>query len=122
MSIAEAPLNPVPAVTDPCAITEHAIRLRNVPWEAYAALREPELNNHVRMTYDCGDLEIMSPSGKHAKVSSLIGFMIYEWAMLREIAMDFGGDMTLKRVDLSRGLEADECYWMANTEVIRGKD
>jgi Uma2 family endonuclease len=42
--------------------------------------------------------------------------------MLHEIEMDFGGDMTLKHVDLSRGLEADECYWIANGTLVRGKD
>jgi Uma2 family endonuclease len=122
MSTVAAPAPQVVESTETRLITEHAVVLHEVPWETYIQLRESDLNNHLRMTYDCGDLEIMSPSGKHAKVSTVIGLMIYEWTMLHDIEVSFGGHMTLKRRDMTGGLEADQCYWIANEALVRGKD
>jgi Uma2 family endonuclease len=125
MSIADAVAAPLVDARKPAPIVpanEPSIRLHGVPWDAYIALRAPEGNNALRMTYDRGDLEIMSPSGKHAKVSWLLGFMICEWTLARGLKMSFGGDMTLRRSDITRGLEADQCYWLANEAKVRGKD
>lgn len=126
MSTAEAATLPQVDVRVPPPKTttteEPSVRLRDVPWETYLSLREPDLNNALRMTYDRGVLEIMSPSGKHAKVSWLLGYMIGEWALVNRVMMSFGGDMTLKRQDLTHGLEADHCFWLANEAKVRGKD
>ena len=45
-----------------------AILLRNIPWELYERLREEEANWGVRMAYDDGDLELMSPSQRHEEI------------------------------------------------------
>jgi Uma2 family endonuclease len=101
---------------------EGSVVLHGVPWEIYEALRSEEDNNHVRMTYDRGALELMSPSRKHAKVSSLIGWMICEWTLLRQIKIELGGDTTFKKQDLERGLEPDNCFWVAKEAAVRDKD
>ena len=36
--------------------------LRNTSWQVYSELRMCPANNNVRMTFDRGDLELMSPS------------------------------------------------------------
>jgi Uma2 family endonuclease len=125
MSVAEvAAVSPLQAqrAADTEPAMESRIFLQGFPWAAYDDLTKSDRNNHVRMTYADGELEIMSPSGRHAKISQILGFMIYEWIMLHEIRADFGGDMTLKSLDSSRGLEADQCYWIANSPLVRGKD
>ncbi|HQU41333.1 MAG TPA: Uma2 family endonuclease [Pirellulales bacterium] len=55
---------------------EHRLLLRSVPWETYVGLRDLECNNHVFMTYDRGTLELMSPSGQHDNVKTLLGQLV----------------------------------------------
>jgi Uma2 family endonuclease len=89
------------------------ILLDGVSWETYQELREANPGGHLRMTFDQGVLELMSPSKKHEQISSLIGSMMYEWMMLHSIGAVFGGHTTFSRRDLLRGLEPDNCYWIA---------
>jgi len=76
----------------------------------------------LRMTYDRGELEIMSPSRKHERTSYLIGRMIDEWTVLVGIAVEAGRNTTFSRQDVSRGLEPDNCYWIAHQALVRGKE
>jgi len=99
-----------------------SVLLREVSWETYQALRNEEANNHVRMIYDSGDLELMSPMKKHGKVTRLLDLMIYEWTQLRGIEVESGGNMTCDREDLKKGLEPDLCYWITHQELVRDKD
>jgi Uma2 family endonuclease len=126
MSVAPAPIllpesetahsvNALPAFEARCV-------LHGVPWTTYDDLTRSNENNHLRLTYDQGDLEVMSPSGRHARISHVIGAAIYEWIMLNRITAEFGGNMTLKRREFTRGLEADECYWITSAAAMRGKD
>jgi Uma2 family endonuclease len=107
---------------DGAAVYEVSILLHDVPWEIYRSLRSAESNRHLRMTYDTGALELMSPSRKHAKISTFLAALISEWAVRHAIEMEFGGDTTFEREDLSRGLEPDHCYWIARQAAVRGRD
>ncbi|MDX1947928.1 MAG: Uma2 family endonuclease [Pirellulaceae bacterium] len=116
MSIAPEPISRPPV--------EHESRhvLRGVSWETYQKLREDNPSGCLRMTYDRGVLEIMSPSRRHEKIAILIGRMIDEWTMLHDIEIEAGRNTTFSRADLEKGLEADHCYWIANQAAVRGKD
>ncbi len=103
-------------------IHEHRLLLHDVPWETYQALREANPSSHLRMTFDGGELEIMSPSRKHEKVSYLLGRMIDEWTVLHQIAVEAGRNTTFSRQDLQKGLEPDNCYWIAHQAAIRDKE
>jgi Uma2 family endonuclease len=103
-------------------IHEHRLLLHDVPWEAYQSLRAANPTGHLRMTYNRGELEIMSPSRKHAKVSYLLGRMIDEWTILHQIAVEAGRNATFSRQDLQKGLEPDNCYWIAHQAAIRDKE
>jgi Uma2 family endonuclease len=96
-----------------------SVVLYGVTWEAYQALRSPEGNNHLRMTFDRGELEIMSPSKKHEQISYLVGRMIDEWTIARDIEIHAGRTTTFCRQDLDRGLEPDNCYWIAHEALVR---
>ena len=52
--------------------TEQRFVLHGVSWQTYTALRDAPENYHVRMTFDRGDLEMMSPSKRHEQVATLI--------------------------------------------------
>jgi len=101
---------------------EHRTLLHNVPWETYQSLRAANPSGHLRMTYDCGELEIMSPSRNHDRIGYLIGRMIDEWTLLHEIEVGAGRNTTFSREDLLKGLEPDNCYWITHELVMRDKE
>lgn len=101
---------------------ETRVLLRGVSWDMYRSLRDPEENNHLRMTYDRGELEIMSPSRKHEEVSYLTGRMIDQWTLLHDVDVAAGRNTTFSRKDLERGLEPDNCYWISHSEEVLGRD
>src|SRR5687768_3535314 len=92
---------------------DRRILLDGVSWETYQELREANPGGHLRMTFDQGALEFMSPSKRHEQISALLGSMMYEWMMLHSIGAVFGGHTTFSRRDMLRGLEPDNCYWIA---------
>ena len=97
------------------------IVLSGVSWKTYLSLRNAAENDHLRMTYDQGALEIMSPSSKHELVSYLMGRMIDQWTLRFEIDIRAGRSTTFRRKDLEKGLEPDNCYWITHELQVRGK-
>lgn len=76
----------------------------------------------IRLTYDRGDLEIMTLSYGHENVGHLLDRLIGIIALELNLDLASGGSTTLKRRKLERGLEPDECYWVRNANAIRGKE
>jgi Uma2 family endonuclease len=74
-----------------------------------------------RLTYDRGTLEIMSPLWEHEGSAYLLGRLVD--ALTEELGMSVraGRTVTLRRRRLRRGLEPDNCYWLANEARVRGK-
>lgn len=101
---------------------EHRTLLHNVPWETYQSLRAANPSGHLRMTYDNGELEIMSPSRQHERISYLLGRMIDQWTLLHGIEVGAGRNTTFSREDLLKGLEPDNCYWITHEFVMRSKE
>lgn len=93
---------------------EHRIVLSGISWELYEQLRENEENWHLRMAYDNGRLELMSPSPDHAVIKRLIGRMLEALTEELNIPCRSLSDTTWKRPELAKGLEADECYYILN--------
>jgi Uma2 family endonuclease len=100
---------------------EKRVYLGGVTWETYQALRRADENRNLRMTFDHGALEIVSPSRKHEQISYLVGWMIDVWAVSRKIDVGVGRNTTFSRRDLDRGLEPDNCYWITNEHLVRDK-
>jgi Uma2 family endonuclease len=93
--------------------------LWNVGWETYETLLNELRDRAVRLTFDGSHLELMSPSRRHEVVSYLLGRLIDALTFELEIDIVSGGSMTFKRKDLLRGLEPDECYWVAHESQVR---
>lgn len=108
------------------AIAEHIqaesrLLLHGIDWPTYVALRDGDENNHVRMTYDRGELEMVSPSKSHEQAAHMIGWLITVWAEVRGIDIQSCRTMTIRREDLQRGLEPDNCYYVAHELLVRQK-
>jgi len=96
--------------------------LENVSWATYLRLLEDLQSQRLQLTYDNGRLEIMSPSFKHDRVKTLIGSMVEMVAFQLRIPMSSLGSSTWLNREMWKGLEADECYYIQNEPLVRGKD
>lgn len=102
--------------------TNDRILLHGVSWATYEALLADIGDRPIRLTYDQGDLEIMSPSDEHERIKKLVGRMVEAMTEELEIPIRSAGSTTLRRQLKKRGLEPDECYYVANEIVMRGRD
>jgi Uma2 family endonuclease len=66
-------------------------------------------------------LEVMTISSDHEYFKSLIGNLISRLAEEHDIPIASFGSTTFRKKALERGLEPDECYYVANERRVRGK-
>jgi Uma2 family endonuclease len=111
MSIVEPPIRPPGPVV-----------VYGVTWDTYCRLRDEPDNMHLRMTFDRGRLELMSPSKLHERVAYLLGRMVNAWTEEMDIDLQGCGTVTFQRADLARGLEPDNCFYIQNESLVRGRD
>jgi Uma2 family endonuclease len=97
------------------------IMLNNISWETYEALLREVGDSHVRLTYDVGDLEIMTLSFGHENSGEWIGRLIFFLALEMKVPLCSGGSTTLKNSLRKKGLEPDKCFWIMNEQAMRGK-
>ena len=111
------------AVEDPIRLVDPDVRLvlDGIRWSTYEALLCDLERSHVRLTYNRGMLELMSPGQPHEHSKRLLGRMVE--ALTEELVIDIysAGSTTFRRALKEKGLEPDECYWVANEPRIRGK-
>src|SRR5438067_8564176 len=97
------------------------LRLSGIDWRTYTRLlwifaERPG----IRLTYDRGELEIMSPLLEHDNDGHFLGRLAV--ALTEELGLPIkaGGSVTMRRRRRKRGIEADECYWIANAARMAG--
>ncbi len=96
--------------------------LDNVDWRTYSRfLRLFAERPAVRLTYDRGTLEIMSPLLEHAGDADFLGGLVVALTEELKRPLKRAGSTTLRRRRLRRGLEPDRSYWIANEPAMRGK-
>src|ERR1700683_507304 len=105
------------------SVREQRVTMHNVSWETYEGLLFANADaSSPRITYDQGELEIMSPSLKHEKLKEVLGGVVELVAGEWEVDLERLGSTTSRRRDLERGAEPDCCFYIQNVEQIRGKD
>lgn len=104
------------------SLAESRVLLSNVSWTTFEALLAETDSRGTRFTYDRGFLEIMSPSRKHERLGGLLGRMVEAVTEELEIPISSGGSTTLKDEMRQRGIEPDECYYVAHEPQVRGRD
>lgn len=93
--------------------------LRGISWELYEQLREIRENWGVRMTYDQGNLEMISPSVGHEDFAQLLGRMLEAFTEELNLPIRGLGAATWKDPNRQFGLEADKCYYIENEARVR---
>ncbi|MCT7952194.1 Uma2 family endonuclease [Ancylothrix sp. C2] len=97
--------------------------LKNISWQTYESLLQDLAEQPgVRLTYDRGTLEIMTPLAPHEKYSELLGNFVE--VVTDELNQEICslGSLTCKREDLARGLEPDKCFYIKNEDLVWNKE
>src|SRR5437899_1486344 len=81
--------------------------LRALDWQTYRTISGALKGRHVRLTYDRGNLELMTISGTHGNCSRLLGRFVFVLAEEYDLTIRSFGDMTCDREELDRGVEPD---------------
>src|SRR5205809_5465024 len=97
----------------PPSSPDQRVLLRGISWSTYESLLRDLDGQHVRLTYDRGMLEIMSPVlPRHGKTGLLIARLIEAYTLEMGIPLVGLSNTTWKKEALAKGLEADECYYI----------
>jgi Uma2 family endonuclease len=126
MSTATEPASPPARPPGPAARPIEArqmLTLDGITWEQYVTISDalPDWPG-LRITFDGERLELMSTSQRHERIKKLIGQMIEMLTLELDYDRQSGGNVTFRREDLEKGLEPDECYWIARAREMIGVD
>ena len=95
-----------------------------VPWAVYLRLAElrDEKRSGVKITFDRGRIEIMSPLFRHEHPSRRLGLVVVIAAELLGLELVGARSTTFRRDQAEQGLEPDECFYIANYRSVLGVD
>ncbi len=100
----------------------HQLLLKDISWQMFEKILE-ELGETraARVSYSNGMLEIMTPLAEHEDDKVIIGDLLK--ALLEELGIEFRslGSTTFKNEAMAQAVEADDCFYIQNEAVIRGK-
>jgi Uma2 family endonuclease len=117
MVAAPQQITPLPPIA-----TSSGVLLQGISWDTYQSLvRELESQPSKRLTYDNGRLEIFMPHPPHERYKRWVGRFVETLTESLDIEICSLSACTWSRKDLAKGVEADECYYIQNEAVIRGR-
>lgn len=100
-----------------------SVVLPNVSWKSYKTISDAlQDETPAHFTFDRGKLEIMVLSLRHENLKKILAMLFESLSDNLEIEIFAAGSTTFQREDLERGFEPDECYYVENAELMRGKD
>jgi Uma2 family endonuclease len=98
------------------------IVLHGVPWDDYEAMLRIVGNRQIRINYDQGEMEIMSPLQRHGNDSYLLGWMVSVLVEELDIPCVPVDPVTYIHPDLKKGAEPDKGFhFRDNAARVRGK-
>ncbi len=97
------------------------LTLYDISWDSYETLLNLLGDRPVRTTYNQGMVELMILSYQHERYKKLLARFVETLTEELNLPMTGGGSTTFKRRDLERGLEPDECFYIAHEADVRGK-
>jgi Uma2 family endonuclease len=123
MTVTEAEVvksSPVTGEPDPAR--GHFV-FENVTWEFYQQTREQleRGGQHAHVTFDEGRMEIMTTTGWHEGIKKAVARLLEHYSFVKDIPIQGFGNVTFDREDLAKGLEPDECYYVAKKIVLDEK-
>jgi Uma2 family endonuclease len=101
---------------------EQRVILRGIDWEGYEAILKAIGDQAaVRLAYDQGDLELMSPSIDHDAFKKRLGRLVETLTLELDIPCESLGSPTWRKALKQKGIEPDECFYIANSAKVAGR-
>lgn len=121
MATVEEKTGEAPAPSDASAAVGGFL-LRGIGWEGYQKLLEIVGDSSVRITYENGDAELMSPGMIHERLKMRVDMLI--GLISQELRLPFisYGSTTFHSKAQNVGLEPDQCYYLSRLERISNPD
>lgn len=119
-----APTTPPPAraLREPSDLMDYlgmspVIVLTGVTWDTYerTLTRRDAGHRSVRITFDCGSLQLMTHGNRHERYKALLGRVVSAMCEELGVPMVLGGNCTIRREDLDRGFEPDDWFYLGPT-------
>jgi Uma2 family endonuclease len=113
--------------TEVLEATEHlpdgaTLLIHSFDWDEYERLLVDLGNSpHLRLSYDSGNLRILSISSEHDQYATAIEGLILTFCDEFEITLEGLGCATWRSQALAKGVEADASYYIQNAQRIIGK-
>lgn len=108
------------AIAEPTIEPAQRFVIRDVPWERYAMVHDGLGEQRgIRTSYDGRTLELMTTSHVHEWFKKMLGDLFRQHRLEAGLATQSGGAMTFRREDFEKGLEPDDCYWIAHEAEMR---
>ena len=101
---------------------DQRLLLTNVEWPTYERVLRDLEGRHLRFNFDRGQLEIMTVSAEHERVKKLLARLLEVLTEVLNIPVLSLGNTTFRREDAARGLEPDECWYIAHESQMRARD
>ena len=102
-------------------LRQEGVVFAGISWRNYERIGRIFWNRPVRITYDRGQMEIMTTSNEHECFKHLMAILLFVLAEELDIELCGAGSMTFKRQALKKGLEPDECYWIQNEPIVSSR-
>src|SRR5262245_35114566 len=95
----------------------------DVDWESYEELLDSLSDQPgLRVSYDTGRLEIVSPLPKHEIYKEILACLVRAFAEKTNAPLESFGSETWRRRKLRKGAEPDACFYVANAPQVTGKE
>ena len=99
---------------------DQTVILRGIHWDTYERLlADQQESSGTRLNFDCGTLEIVSPSSEHERLKETITLLFQLMASELEIDVVAAGSTTFRRKDLRKGFEPDASFYIRNAQAVR---
>jgi len=95
----------------------------DVAWEDYVLLVENDFagNQSVRLTYDRGRLEVMSPTSEHDHLADMCTLIAHAQGEEMGSDVESFGSTTFKHPALGKGAEPDACFYVQSAALVIGR-
>ncbi|MBF2004403.1 MAG: Uma2 family endonuclease [Chlorogloeopsis fritschii C42_A2020_084] len=99
------------------------VTLQPVSWEGLEEiLAELGEQRSYRIAYAKGILEIMAPLPEHERAKVLLADLVKILLKVQKRSWEPLGSTTLKRKDMTAGIEPDDCFYIQNYKAVIGKN
>ena len=118
ISQAEATVEMIGRMSADSVLVQHGIS-----WNDYEELLDAVGEaSSLRICYDEGTLQVMSPSSKHEHVAKLIERLVDLLSIRQRTKVLFYGSATLKKQSEQKGAEPDACFYVQTADAVGTKE